>query len=80
MGERGIIALVMQTADNSLTLSLRPRLGRLVMTSEQGHGEPNPSHLPQAHAAAAAIAARMQEEGGVSAEARGSWPGCSASR
>lgn len=72
--ERGIIALVMQTADNSLTLSLRRRFGRLVMTSAQGHGEPNPSYLPQAHTAAAAIAARVQQEGGVSAEARGSWP------
>lgn len=72
--ERGIIALVMQTVDNSLTLSLRRRFGRLVMTSRQGHGEPNPSHLPQAHRAAAAIATRMQKEGGVPAEARGSWP------
>ena len=72
--ERGIIALVMQNADNSLTLSLRRRFGRLVMTSAQGHGEPNPSHLPQAHVAAAAIAARVAQEGGVPAEARGSWP------
>lgn len=72
--ERGIIALVMQTADNSLTLSLRRRFGRLRLTSEQGHGEPNPSHLPEAHRAAEAIAARMAEEGGVPAEARGSWP------
>ncbi|WP_337004847.1 MULTISPECIES: GMC family oxidoreductase [unclassified Microbacterium] len=72
--ERGIIALVMQNADNSLTLSLRRRFGRLVMTSAQGHGEPNPSYLPQAHTAAAAIAARVEREGGVSAEARGSWP------
>lgn len=72
--ERGIIALVMQTADNSLTLSLRRRFGRLVMTSAQGHGEPNPSYLPQAHAAAAAIAARVEAHGGVSAAARGSWP------
>ncbi|WP_455904975.1 GMC oxidoreductase [Microbacterium sp.] len=72
--ERGIIALVMQTADNSLSLSLRRRFGRLVMTSAQGHGEPNPSHLPQAHRAAAAIAARVEEEGGVPAAARGSWP------
>lgn len=72
--ERGIIALVMQTADNSLTLSLRRRFGRLVMTSAQGHGEPNPSYLPQAHAAATAIAARVEQEGGVSASARGSWP------
>lgn len=72
--ERGIIALVMQTADNSLTLSLRRRAGRLVMTSAQGHGEPNPSHLPQAHRAATAIAARIQDAGGVPVEARGSWP------
>lgn len=72
--ERGIIALVMQTEDNSLTLSLRRRWGRTVMTSAQGHGDPNPSHLPQAHRAAEAIAARMQRESGVPAEARGSWP------
>ena len=72
--ERGIIALVMQTADNSLTLSLRRRLGRPVLTSRQGHGEPNPSHLPEAHRAAAAIATRMTQESGVHAEARGSWP------
>ncbi|MGO4487267.1 GMC oxidoreductase [Microbacterium sp. 2RAF4] len=72
--ERGIIALVMQTADNSLTLSLRRRFGRLIMTSAQGHGEPNPSYLPQAHAAAAAIAARVEADGGVPAAARGSWP------
>jgi len=72
--ERGIIALVMQTADNSLTLSLRRRLGRDALTSRQGHGEPNPSYLPQAHRAAEAIAARMQDETGVRTEARGSWP------
>ncbi|MFE6994655.1 GMC oxidoreductase [Microbacterium sp. NPDC057659] len=72
--DRGIIALVMQTADNSLTLSLRRRFGRLAMTSRQGHGEPNPSHLPQAHRAAEAIAARIERDGGVPAEARGSWP------
>ena len=72
--ERGIIALVMQNADNSLTLSLRRRFGRLTLTSAQGHGEPNPSHLPQAHDAAKAIAARMTAESGVTAEARGSWP------
>lgn len=72
--ERGIIALVMQTADNSLTLSLRRRFGRQVLTSAQGHGEPNPGHLPQAHRASEAIARRVQLEGGVPAEARGSWP------
>jgi cholesterol oxidase len=72
--ERGIIALVMQTADNSLTLSLRRRFGHDVLTSAQGHGEPNPSYLPQAHRAASAIAVRMQQETGVRSEPRGSWP------
>ncbi len=72
--ERGIIALVMQTADNSLTLSLTRRFGRQVLTSAQGHGEPNPPYLPQAHVAARAMAARMTTETGVAAEARGSWP------
>ncbi|WP_295010610.1 GMC oxidoreductase [uncultured Microbacterium sp.] len=72
--ERGIIALVMQTADNSLTLSLRRRFGRHVLTSSQGHGAPNPSHLPEAHRAVEAIAARMTRETGVPAFARGSWP------
>ncbi|SJN23234.1 Cholesterol oxidase [Microbacterium esteraromaticum] len=72
--ERGIIALVMQSADNSLTLSLRRRLGRDILTSRQGHGEPNPSYLPEAHRASKAIAARMAMETGVPAEARGSWP------
>ena len=64
----------MQTADNSLTLSLRRRFGRDVLTSRQGHGAPNPSYLPQAHRAVAAIAERMQGETGVRTEPRGSWP------
>jgi len=75
--ERGIIALVMQTADNSLTLSLRRRLGGLispVLTSRQGEGEPNPSYLPGAHRAVKAMAARLEQTGRVPAEARGSWP------
>lgn len=75
--ERGVIALVMQTADNSLTLSLRRRLGGLgrpVLTSEQGEGEPNPTYLPGAHRASKAIAARLEQASGVKAEARGSWP------
>ncbi len=75
--ERGVIALVMQTADNSLTLSLRRRfggLGRPVLTSAQGEGEPNPGYLPGAHRAAKAIAARLEQASGVRAEARGSWP------
>lgn len=75
--ERGVIALVMQTADNSLTLSLRRRLGGLLpprLTSAQGEGEPNPSYLPGAHRAVKAIAAQLQQASGVQAEPRGSWP------
>lgn len=72
--ERGIIALVMQTADNSLTVSVKRRFGRYRLTSAQGEGEPNPSYLPGAHRAARAIAARLEHEGGVQSEARGSWP------
>jgi cholesterol oxidase len=43
--ERTIIALVMQSLDNSLTVSLRG--GRL--TSRQGHGDPNPAWIPAAN-------------------------------
>ncbi|MFI6073163.1 FAD-dependent oxidoreductase [Actinoplanes sp. NPDC051343] len=44
--ERTIIALVMQTLDNSLTVS-RTRRGRL--TTGPGHGEPNPTWIPIGH-------------------------------
>lgn len=43
--ERTVIALVMQSLDNSLTV--RMRRGRL--TSRQGHGEPNPVWIPVAN-------------------------------
>ncbi|GAA5154519.1 GMC family oxidoreductase [Microbacterium pseudoresistens] len=72
--ERSIIALVMQTVDNSLTLSLTRRFGIRMLTSAQGEGEPNPTYLPGAHRASRAIAARMTQETGVRADARGSWP------
>jgi cholesterol oxidase len=50
--ERTIIALVMQSRDNSVTV--RARRGRLGwgMRSERGHGEPNPVWIPSAHRAA----------------------------
>jgi cholesterol oxidase len=44
--ERTIIALVMQSVDNSLVVSGRRRLGRWGLTSRQGHGAPNPSWIP----------------------------------
>jgi cholesterol oxidase len=54
--ERTIIALVMQTLDNSLTVR-RTRRGRL--TSGPGHGAPNPTWIPQGHEAVRRIAAKI---------------------
>ncbi|MEU8224656.1 GMC family oxidoreductase [Kribbella sp. NPDC048915] len=48
--ERTVIALVMQTEDNSITtFGKRDRLGRWRLTSKQGHGAPNPSWIPVAN-------------------------------
>lgn len=48
--ERTVIALVMQTLDNSLTvMAKRGRFGRYRLTSRQGHGEPNPTWIPAGH-------------------------------
>ncbi len=62
--ERTVIALVMQTIDNSITtMTRRSRLtGRRVLTSRQGHGIPNPTWIPVANEAARRIAATI---GGV---------------
>lgn len=51
--ERTVIALVMQTVDNSITTySKRSRLtGRWHLTSRQGHGAPNPTWIPVANQA-----------------------------
>jgi cholesterol oxidase len=50
--QRSIIALVMQSVDNSLTLfGRRDRLGRWHMSSRQGDGEPNPTWIPIANEA-----------------------------
>jgi cholesterol oxidase len=55
--ERAVIALVMQTVDNSLTVrSSRTRLGRWRLVSEQGHGEPNPTWIPVANDAVRRLA------------------------
>ncbi|GAA2095627.1 GMC family oxidoreductase [Kitasatospora saccharophila] len=53
--EKTIIGLVMQSLDNSLTVSLKN--GRL--TSRQGHGAPNPSWIPAAEEGARALAASI---------------------
>ncbi|WP_045743030.1 FAD-dependent oxidoreductase [Actinoplanes rectilineatus] len=54
--ERTIIALVMQTADNSLTVR-RTRRGRL--TTGPGHGDPNPRWIPVGHEAVRRLADRI---------------------
>ncbi|WP_022880602.1 GMC oxidoreductase [Gryllotalpicola ginsengisoli] len=71
---RGIIALVMQSLDNSLTVSARRGLfGRVRLTSRQGDGEANPTYLPQAHRATQAMAEQLTAETGVPALPRGTW-------
>ncbi|MDN4174237.1 GMC family oxidoreductase [Nocardioides sp. SOB77] len=59
--EQSIGVLVMQSIDNSLTTyTRRRRLGRgRVMTTRQGIGEPNPTHIPEANAIGRAMARRM---------------------
>ena len=50
--ERTIIGLVMQSRDNSLRVSgRRGLLGRRRLTSQQGHGEPNPTFIREGHEA-----------------------------
>jgi cholesterol oxidase len=66
--ERTIIGLVMQSRDNSLTVSAKRRLGGGVgLTSKQGHGEPNPTWIPSGHKAIRQLAIRLQERTGVRA-------------
>lgn len=58
--ERTFIALVMQTHDNSLTVSGRRSWWRgWHLTSRQGHGQPSPRWIPQGNAAARVVARRI---------------------
>ena len=55
--ERGVIALVMQDLDNSVTVTgKRTRFGRFKMSSRQGEGEPNPTYIPIANEAVRRLA------------------------
>ncbi|MFI8854548.1 GMC oxidoreductase [Streptomyces sp. NPDC053499] len=55
--ERIIIGLVMQTLDNSLTTYRKDKgLGKGMLTARQGHGAPNPVHIPESAEAASALA------------------------
>jgi cholesterol oxidase len=60
--ERTVIALVMQSADNSLTTGYRRRFGRWQLRSRPGHGAPNPTFIP---AGADAVRALAEEIGGT---------------
>jgi len=58
--EQTIIALVMQTRDNSITcFTTKGILGRR-LTSKQGHGEPNPTWIPEGHEAVRRMARRIR--------------------
>jgi cholesterol oxidase len=58
----------MQTRDNSLTVSSRRGLlGGRVLTSRQGHGEPNPTWIPAGHRALVALAGRLAQATGLRA-------------
>ncbi|MCX6406440.1 MAG: GMC family oxidoreductase [Propionibacteriales bacterium] len=58
--ERTVIALVMQTHDNSITTyTKRNLLGRKVLTSRQGHGAPNPAFIEPGHVAVQRMAEHM---------------------
>ncbi|MFG3252244.1 GMC oxidoreductase [Streptomyces sp. NPDC048172] len=55
--ERVIIGLVMQTLDNSLTTFRKDKgLGKGLLSARQGHGAPNPVHIPEGAEAARVIA------------------------
>jgi len=54
--ERAVIALVMQSLDNSITtVGVRGRFGWR-MSSRQGHGAPNPTYIPVGHEAVRRVA------------------------
>ena len=58
--QRGVIALVMQTVDNSLTVrGVRGRLGRWHLTTEQDGTAPSPTYLPVAHEVVRRIAEQI---------------------
>ncbi|MCZ4538240.1 GMC family oxidoreductase [Gordonia terrae] len=64
--ERTIIALVMQTADNSLELfSRRGRFGPM-LRSRQGEGDPPPTWIPEGHEAVRAVAREIDGDAGGS--------------
>jgi cholesterol oxidase len=58
--ERTVIALVMQSLDNSIVVSgRRGWTGRRTLTSRQGHGEPSPNWIPAGNDAVRRVAAKI---------------------
>jgi len=58
--ERAVIGLTMQKLDNSITVHpKRTRLGRIRLTSEQGHGAANPTWIPAANETMRHIASKI---------------------
>ncbi|GED97270.1 cholesterol oxidase [Gordonia crocea] len=66
--QKTVIALVMQSSDNSLTTFVRKRGPFRYVTSRQGHGEPNPTWIPAGNEATRRIADKLH--GGI---AGGTW-------
>jgi len=64
--EKTVIALVMQTHDNSITTYVRRkwwRFGGKSITSKQGHGGKNPDYIPEGHRAVELMAEVMGGKG-----------------
>ncbi len=62
--QRTIIVLVMQTLDNSISTFLKRTPFGTVLSSREGHGDPNPSWIPVGNEVTRKVADRM-----------GGWPG-----
>lgn len=58
--EQTVIALVMQSANNSLTCYRKRGLFGTRLTSRQGKGEPNPSWIPAGHAVVRKLAKNLK--------------------
>jgi cholesterol oxidase len=64
--EQTIIVLVMQSLDNSLTVSRKKGRFRDKLVSKQGHGEPNPTWIPAGNDATRRLADRINGVAGGS--------------
>ena len=71
--ERMVIGLVMQSHDNSLRVTGRRGLLGRTLTSTQGHGEPNPTHIPAGARSMEVLAEQLSEATGRYATTGGSW-------